>query len=208
MAEEDLSGGMLSELKSSSLLRWEVKPIWIVSYPSEIVGAPEKSFTLFGVDRGSLDITRNWEKVNSVEQFGQGWVAKPMDLVFTVAVKERTEQFEKLRRLGKTATIFDIRCDVLRRLSKENATITHGSNQHNFPVQEEDFIHWLDGFEKYIGCIVNREGQTVDMATIPVREFEILFLRHDILEGISTAFEDKTGREGDGSFPTLDELGI
>ncbi len=200
----------LEDINGKDFLRWEVKPIWRVYYPSSKIGTPEDSFTIFGVNRGALDIVRNWEKVNSVEVFNQGWVKKPSDMTFTIAVKERSESFEKLRRLSKSGAYFDIECDILRRTGAEGGTITHGSNQHDFGNEEEDnFVHWLDGFEKYIGCVVNREGQTVEIATMPVREFEIVFLDHVIKESISGNFNsDIELEEGDGSNPTLDDINL
>lgn len=192
-----------------SFLRWEVKPIWKITYPSpgKIGSSDPEEFTLFGVDRGALDITRNWEKINSVEQFNQGFAAKPTDFVFTIAVKEKTPQFEKMRRLSKSGVYFDVECDVLRKASD----LTHGDNQHGFGTETEaasTYVQWLDGFEQYIGCLVNREGSTVELGTIPIREFEIVFLEHAIKTSISGNFNTVSVSEGDGSFPTLDSLGI
>ena len=194
---------------SNSFLRWEVKPIWKIAFPSKIVGEiSPTTFDLYGVDRGALDITRNWEKINSVEQFNQGFAAKPTDLVFTIAIKEKSTQFEKFRRLSKSAVYFDVTCDILRRKSDD---LPHGDNQHGFGsarIDESKYVQWLDGFEVYEGCLVNREGSTVELATIPVREFEIVFLRHNILPSISGTFNTVTVTEGDGSYPTTDELVI
>jgi len=202
----------LEDINSKNLMRWEVKPIWKVRYKSEKVGAPtDGEFTLFGVDRGSLDVVRNWEKINSVEQFNQGFAAKPTDFTITIAIKERTGGFEKLRRLSFGAIYFDIECDVLRKKTADGGVVTHGSNQHGFGDEKESedtFVHWLDGFEKYIGCLVEREGQTVEIGTIPIREFEVVFLEREIMKSISGDFNTELISEGDGSFPDLDELGI
>ncbi len=201
----------LEDINSKNLLRWEVKPIWKIAYPSEKIGSPTDFFTLFGVDRGSLDVVRNWEKINSVEQFNQGFVAKPTDFTITIAMKELTKQFEKFRRLSFGAVYFDIQCDILRKKSADGGVITHGSNQHGFGDEKEaeaTFVNWLDGFEKYIGCLVEREGQTVEVATIPIREFEIVFLGREIMKSISGDFNAELVSEGDGSFPDTDELGI
>jgi len=202
----------LEVTKSPNFLRWEVKPIWRVFYKSEKIGSPtEGDFTLYGVDRGSLDVVRNWEKINSVEQFNQGFAAKPTDFTITIAIKERSGSFEKLRRLSFGAIYFDIHCDILRKKTADEGSVTHGSNQHGFGDEKEDedsFVHWLDGFEKYIGCLVEREGQTVEIGTIPIREFEIVFLEREIMKSISGKFNTKLMDEGDGSFPDLTELGI
>ena len=202
----------LEDINSKNLLRWEVKPIWKIAYPSEKIGSPTDFFTLFGVDRSSLDVVRNWEKINSVEQFNQGFAAKPTDFTITIAIKERTSEFEKFRRLSFGAIYFDIQCDILRKTSASASTVvTHGSNQHGFGEEKEDedvYVQWLDGFEKYVGCLVEREGQTVEVATIPIREFEIVFLEREIMKSISGDFNDELVSEGDGSFPDTDELGI
>lgn len=202
----------LEDSNSKNLLRWEIKPIWKIGYPSEKIGvAPTDFFPLLGVDRTSLDVVRNWEKINSVEQFNQGFVAKPTDFTITIAMKERTAEFEKFRRLSFGAIYFDIQCDILRKTSATDSKITHGSNQHGFGDEKElddVYVNWLDGFEKYIGCLVEREGQTVEIATIPIREFEIVFLEREIMKSISGDFNAELISEGDGSFPDTDELGI
>ena len=192
-------------------MRWEVKPIWKIRYKSEKIGVFTEEFTLFGVDRGSLDVVRNWEKINSVEQFNQGFAAKPTDFTITIAMKERSASFEKLRRLDFGAIYFDVECDILLRVNADGDDITHGSNQHGFGSEKEleaTYVNWLDGFEKYIGCLVERTGQTVEIGTIPIREFEIVFLEREIMSSISGDFNTKLISDGDGSFPDLDELGI
>lgn len=188
-------------------MRWEVKPVWKITYPSVLTGASEpKTFQIFGVDRGSMDISRNWEKIQSVEQFNQGFVAKPTDFTITIAVKEQGESFEKLRRLGKAGVLFDVQCDLLR---DTDSSIVGDSADHRLIVDGENgFIPWLKGFEKFLGCVVNREGQTVEYATFPVREFEIVFLRHAIEQITEGDFVAEELMEGDGSYPDLDDLGI
>lgn len=195
------------DLDKRNLLRWEVKPIWKIRYPSGKSGAEQEGeFVIFGVDRVNLDISRNWEKINSVEQFNQGFAAQPTDFTITIAVKERGSEFEKLRHLSMTATYFDIECDVLKK--NESGTITYGDNQHGFgSATQEDYVQWLDGFEKYVGCLVNREGQTVEIGGIPIREFEIVFLERQIKT--SANFNaDEIIKEGNGVFPTLEDINL
>ena len=189
---------------NKEFLRWEVKPIWKIGYPSTLIGIPEKTFTIYGVDRGGLDIVRNWEKIHSVEQFNQGFVAKPEDYTFTIAVKERGEAFERVRRLSIGGILFDIECGLLR---ETDSSIYGDRPEENVDVGLEDYIPWLDGFEKYKGCVVQREGQTVELATFPVREFECEFLRHAILS--SKNFNKTTELvEGDGTHPHLTDLSL
>ena len=184
-------------------LRWEVKPIWKITFPSTLIGTQEGTFTIFGVDRGGLDIVRNWDKIHSVEQFNQGFVAKPEDFTFTIAIKERGASFEKVRRLATGGVLFDVECDLLR----ESDSSIYGDRPEETTLQGlEDYIPWLDGFEKYKGCIVQREGQTVELATFPVREFECEFLRHEIKA--SKNFQTGTLEEGDGTYPHLDDLSL
>lgn len=172
---------------NNDFLRWEVKPVWIVSVKSEITGiVAEYEFELFGLNRSAGDISRNWEKVHSVEQFNQGRIAKPTDMKITVALKENGNAFEAMRRISKGAIEFDIRCDLINEVSRENIA----GNQV-----------WLKGFEKFIGCVVDRESQTIEIAEFPVREFECDALRHEIMgvdvEGASLP----SLIEGDGTFP-------
>jgi hypothetical protein len=195
---------MTGESLNKEFLRWEVKPIWKIRYPSELIGAEVGTFTLFGVDRGGMDIVRNWEKIHSVEQFNQGFVAKPEDFTFTVAIKERGAGFEKMRRLAMGGILFDVTCDLVR----ENDSSIYGDRPEE-TVDEglNDYIPWLDGFEQFKGCLVQREGQTVELATFPVREFECEFLRHAILDSVNF----NTGSElveGDGTYPHLDDLSL
>jgi len=188
---------------NKEFLRWEVKPIWKISFPSTLIGTPQDTFTIFGVDRGGLDIVRNWDKIHSVEQFNQGFVAKPMDLTFTIAIKERGSAFEKVRRLSMGGILFDVECDLIREVDSS----IYGDRPEETTEQGLDgYIPWLDGFESYRGCIVQREGQTVELATFPVREFECEFLRHRIKE--SANFQTGTLEEGDGTYPHLSDLSI
>jgi len=162
---------------SGEFLRWEVKPIWKITYPSSLLGGETSTITIFGVDRGSLDVSRNWEKINSVEEFNQGFVAKPIDFTITIAVKERGKGFETLRRLASAGTLFDIECDLLR---ETNDSTIVGERSEEEDAQPSDYEPWLKGFESYQGCVVNREGSTVEIATFPIREFECIFLRRVI----------------------------
>ena len=209
---------MSVEEKDKFFLQWAVKPVWKCYYPSTlIVGDGIKDFEIFGVDRGSLDINRNWAKIHSVEQFNQGFVAMPEDFVFTIAVKENGEAFEKLRRLSKGAILFDVEVDVLRKRISSGSQSGNKVDVGDLRVQYKDttiegYTPWMKGFEKYIGCIVNREGQTIEVGGIPIREFELTFLRHSIKPTTETLNGEalNTGdlKEGDGSYPTLDELSI
>ena len=187
---------------NKDFLRWEVKPIWKIFFPSELAGGDQGSFTIYGVDRGSLDISRNWEKIQSVEQFNQGWIVKPTDFTFTLAVKENGDAFEKIRRLGKGGQMFDVECDLLR---INDQIYGDRGVEHS---EDDTFTNWLQGFERYLGCVINREGQTVEQATFPVREFEVIFLQHAIKEIPTGEYEAIELREGDGRYPQLNELGI
>ena len=62
-------------VKNKDFLRWEVKPVWTVSWPSLFIAGSggSKSIEVFGVNRASADISRNWEVIHSVEQFNQGY---------------------------------------------------------------------------------------------------------------------------------------
>ena len=70
----------------------------------------------------------------------------------------------------------------------------------------------MKGFEIYRGCIMQREGQTIDIGTFPVREFEIEFLEHSIkkVTGFSEDEWNTSGdvSEGSGTYATLAELGL
>ena len=223
MADEDL-------VYNKEFLRWEVKPIWSIVFPSILVGIEEGSFKIFGVDRGSLDIVRNWEKIQSVEQFNQGFVAKPEDFTFTIAVKERGASFERLRRLAIGGILFDITCGLLVETSgpaygdrpeESGSDAIYEEDEDGNPVLDEDgnpvlitpavdsYIPWMDGFEKYQGCLVQREGQTVELASFPVREFECEFLRHQIMSNTDGKFNTSTIlTEGDGTYPHLANLSL
>lgn len=179
---------------NNDFLRWEVKPVWIVSFKSEIVGsgAGSHSFEVLGLNRSAGDINRNWEKIHSVEQFNQGRAAKPSDFTITLAVKENGDAYEALRRLSKGAIEFDVRCDLISDSVGNIKGLPHPAAKHV----------WMKGFEKFIGCVVTRESQTIEIAEIPVREFECDALRHVIL-----GYEDLQELvEGDGTFPSVNAL--
>jgi len=76
---------------NNDFLRWEVKPVWKVLFKSQIVGGTDvgtHSFEVLGLNRSAGDISRNWEKIHSVEQFNQGRAAKPGDYTITLAIKD------------------------------------------------------------------------------------------------------------------------
>lgn len=173
-------GSSTPKFNTSDFLKWDVKPIWSITYPSIIIDDNDrKTIEIYGVNRTAGDITRNWEVIDSIEQFRQGFVAKPSDIRITIAVKERGKAFEVLRRLGKGAILFDVECSIV-----------------DDDTQNEVVGNWLEGFEKYIGCVITRETQTIDIGEIPIREFECLALRHSLLN-VDTLSELI---EGDGTF--------
>jgi len=191
-------------VSEKDFLLWRVKPIWRIAYPSQRIGTQtDEEVIIYGVDRGGLEISRNWGKIHSVEEFNQGFVAMPQDFRITIAVKEHGDAYELLKRLGM-GVMFDIRCDILRSegdLSEEYA----GS------FESSDYVPWMKGYEEYIGCMIQREGQTVDIGAFPVREFEIEFLRRKINppdEDIPNPWNTKEIEEGAGTFPSLEELGL
>lgn len=195
----------MSEIKNNKdFLQWEVKPVWYVSAPSIIVGASQGDFAVFGVERSSGEINRDWERIHSVEQFNQGFVAKPPDIRFTIAVKEHGKAFENLRRLAKGGIIFDVRCDLIRDLVAEEGY--YGDNKGE--IADSNFIQWMDGFERYVGCVVGRESQTIEIGAFPIREFECLALRHVINESESGNYNTEDLVEGDGVHPDFSNLGI
>ena len=175
---------------NNDFLRWDVKIVWIVSVKSEITGiASEYEFEILGLNRSAGDISRNWEKVHSVEQFNQGRVAKPSDYTITIAIKETGNSYEAMRRISKGAIEFDIRCDLI------NDVASHQDSEiENIAGTKV----WMKGFEKFVGCIVMRESQTIEIAEFPVREFECDALRH-VIFGVDE--EDLDLIEGDGTFP-------
>lgn len=190
-------------MSEKDFLQWKVKPLWKIRFPSSKIGNESGSFTIYGVDRGSLDISRNWAKIHSVEQFNQGFVEQPTDFTVTIAVKEHGDAFEKLRRLAM-GVMFDVECDVYR---IDATAIGDLETEYSGSIDVSDYVPWMKGFEKFIGCVVNREGQTIDIGAFPVREFEIIFLEHDIKK--HDDFNSSGAlKEGDGSYPTLSDLGL
>lgn len=172
-------------------LRWEVKPLWIIRYPSILTGADpgtQQKKEIYGVNRTVGDIVRNWEKIHSIEQFNQGFVAKPTDITFTIGVKEHGSSFELLRRLSKGAILFDIECSLV------DAGSEYPNDNVPTPTTPLGLKDWMDGFERFVGCVVNRDGFTIDIAEFPIREMECLALRHQILDSVTLT-------EGDGTYP-------
>jgi len=182
---------------NNDFLRWEVKPVWIVTFKSQIIGsgAGDYSFEVLGLNRSAGDISRNWEKIHSVEQFNQGRAAKPSEFTITLAVKENGDAFEAMRRLSKGGIEFDIRCDII-----------HDVDSHqNSPTENIAGKHvWMKGFEKFIACVVMRESNTIEIAEFPVREFECDALRHEIMSYNTTEQTLIALIEGDGTYPMSD----
>lgn len=183
-----------------TFLEWEVKPVFTVYYPSSMTGAEDQSSVkIFGLERASGEIIRNWEVINSVEQHRQGYKKMPSDITITLAVKEQGKAFEILRRLGKSGTMFDVECSLVT-----DEETNHQGGEHDYTSYE-----WMQGFEQWKGCIINRESQTIEIGDIPIREFECMALRHNIQSitaGPDASEITGSGEEGDGVPPTLDDL--
>ena len=191
---------------SGKFMQWRVKPVWKVIYPSEKIGEKIGEFEIFGVDRTSLNLPKNLGRIHSVERYNQGFKELPSEYSITIAVKEHGEAIEKLRRLSAGLVMFDIRCDVLRKT--DESVVGDLSSEYTGSFNLDGYVPWLDGFEKYVGCVVNNEIQTVEIGEIPVREFEILFLERYILPSESGNYNDSTTSDGSGIYPTLEELGL
>ena len=185
---------------NSDFLKWDVKPTWTVSYPSEIEGGTGgQTIQVFGINRAVGDISRDWEVVHSVGQFRQGYVAKPSDIRFTIAVKEMSYSFEAMRRIAIGGIIFDVICDIAVDPTETDPGQVQNP-QHSAWLQGPDSEGTivLGGYEKFIGCVVMRESHTVEIGEIPVREFECLALRRSISDGLKELIE------GDGTYPEAD----
>jgi len=187
-----------------AFLRWEVKPVWYVVYPSQAIGGTQKTVPIFGVDRSMPDIVRDYARIHSVEQFNQGYVPRPSDFRITLALKENGAAFEVMRRLAIGGIMFDVYCDIL---SDDNPTPNINQSTYTEDELENFYGTWMTkitngkvvigGMEKFIGCVVTRESSTVDVGTMPVREFECMALKHSILDDVELI-------EGDGTFPEID----
>lgn len=188
-------------VNDNDFMEWEVKPIFEVYYPSEMTGVDpntQASFTVFGLERQSGEIVRNYEKIHSVEQHNQGYKKMPGDYTLTLAVKEQGDSFEKLRRLGKSGTLFDVHLNLVQNIESGD----HRASEHEYAQYE-----WMQGFEKWIGCIIQRESQTIEIGDIPIREFECDALRHAIKGAPDTSdYATTESEEGDGVPPTMADL--
>lgn len=188
-----------------NFLQWKVKPIWKLLIPSSTIGSVVDTIPIYGVDRGSLDISHNWVKINSVEQHNQGFADTPTDFRITIAVKEQGRGFESMRRLSAGGKLFDIQCDLLR---QGTPSVDVGNLPNEYGITLSTYIPWMDGFEMYIGCIVQREGQTIDIGAFPIREFEVEFLERKILPTSSNQYNTQDIKHGNGVFNSLSDLGI
>lgn len=184
-----------------AFLRWEVKPVWYITYPSMLLAADGKRLPIFGVDRTMPDIVRDYARIHSVEQFNQGYVPRPSDFRVTLALKENGAAFEIVRRLGIGGVMFDVECDIL---SDDIVLPLTNTSVYDAVELEAFYGTWMTtisggkvvigGMEKFIGCVITRESSTVDVGIIPVREFECMALKHAILDDVDLI-------EGDGTFP-------
>lgn len=163
---------------------WDVKLIWLVNFPSRIFNAGNinsGSLEILGVDRSSISITRPLTRINSLEQYNQGFIDGVPDIRVTIFTKESGTTFEQMRRLSATKIPFDVSLN-LEDLLEDN---THEGI-------------WIDGYEEFLGCRVTSERTNYAVADFPVREFECMALRHYI-----KASEDfNLMIEGDGSYAT------
>lgn len=171
---------------------WDVKLIWQVIYPSTLLGGEgDNTFEVFGVDRSSITISRNLTRINSLEQYGQGYLNGVPDIRVTILEKESGPSFDLMRRLSASNIPFDLELQLINSESDNQA--------------END---WMDGYEKFLGCRVVNERTNYGIAEFPVREFECMALRHQVskgsgeitLENGETVTVTNAVIEGDGSY--------
>lgn len=180
----------------SNFETWDVRLIWQITYPSTLLGgAGDNSFEVYGVDRSSITISRNLTKINSLEQYGQGWINGVPDIRVTIFEKESGPSFEVLRRISARNIPFDLELNL------------YPGGEFNPALQL-----WMNGYEKFEGCRIVNERTNYNVAEFPVREFECMALRHRINEpdsgiifgdvSVSAADVGET-TEGDGSYTTI-----
>lgn len=180
---------MSDPLLSNNYKTWDVKLIWLVTYPSRLYSPGDvesASFEIFGVDRSAINITRPKNKIESLEQGGQGWSKKTPSFTIPIFTKESGESFEKLRRLAALDIPFDVQLNLASDVDEQIL---------------EDNPHegiWIDGYEEFLGCTVINERTNYAITEFPVREFECAGLRHFIKE--TDDFESIL--EGDGTYRT------
>jgi len=178
---------------------WDVKLIWSVTYPSTLYDpgdVDEESFEIYGVDRGSMSISRPLTRINSLEQYNQGFQDGIPDIRVTIFTKESGPTFEKMRRLSATKIHFDVSLTL--------ASDLIDTNLENNPHEGI----WIDGYEQFLGCRVTSERTSYAQAEFPLREFECMVLRHKIMDSntLSTLYPDEITSEfdemieGDGTY--------
>jgi len=173
---------------------WDVKLLWTVTMPSEIFTntqeVTEDSFEIFGVDRGSISISRPLARINSLEQYNQGYQDGVPDIRLTIFTKESGPSFEKMRRLSTSKIPFDVSLI----LASTSDTKGLESNVHEGI--------WIDGYEEYLGCRVTNERTNYAVAEFPVREYEIMALRRRLKESTDLTANFGEMIEGDGNYAT------
>jgi hypothetical protein len=178
-------------LLSDNFKTWDVKLIWTVTMPSELFTPPSgftpETFEIFGVDRGSISISRPLTRISSLERYNQGYQHGVPDIRLTIFTKESGTSFEKLRRLSTTQMPFDV--------SLVLATDMDTSSEDNAAQGI-----WIDGYEEYLGCRVTNERTNYTVAEFPVREFECMALRRRLLATEDLELNLLELMEGDGSY--------
>ena len=179
----------MSSNLSNNYKTWDVKLIWLVTFPSRLYAPGDvesMTFHIYGVDRSAINISRPKTKIESLEEGGQGWNKKTPTFTIPIFTKESGESFDKMRRLTATDIPFDI-------------TLTLASDVENRPL--EDNPHqgiWMDNYEEFLGCTCINERTNYNITEFPVREFECEGLKHYLKE--TDDFEAIL--EGDGTYIT------
>lgn len=178
---------------------WDVRLVWDVSYPSSLYTSGTgtiDNFEIYGADRSSISISRNLTRINSLEQYNQGYINGVPDIRITIFEKEEGPSFEILRRLSARNIPFDVELNL-------------------YPEGEDNdsgMGDWMNGYEKFLGCRVVNERSNYNIAEFPVREFECMALRHSISQpdseisiGNLSVSANNVGEtvEGDGTYTTV-----
>lgn len=175
---------------SNNYKSWDVKLIWSITYPSELYSSTvtEVSFEIYGVDRGSISITRPLTRLNSLEQYNQGYIDGIPDIRVTIFTKESGPTFETMRRLAATKIPFDVSLT----LASDVDTSVLEDNPHEGI--------WIDGYEEYLGCRITSERTSYAQAEFPLREYECMALRRKIMSSNDLTINFAEMTEGDGTY--------
>ena len=143
-----------------------------VRYPSAWVGTAGQPKIIGLIDSFAPRKTTPHDAIHSLSEHGQGFASRPGEYIVEITTKPFGDGFDILQACQNGDRYFDI---ILQPLDEyEGITEEQTEGLGNNPSA------WSPGYEVFIGCKVNDEGERYAVGTVPTVTFTCQALRFQL----------------------------